>query len=116
MISQASRALRLQPMRDMRKVDRDQVDVRTVMRRLRGREYDARIVNLSTHGFMVRVEQPFEPGEQVIISLPEIGEVMARVAWSLGGRTGGQFLVPIRPDRYAELLKEAQRPRPLWSV
>ena len=116
MISQASRAMRLQPTRDMRKVDRDQVDLRTVMRRLRGREYDARVVNLSTHGFMVRVEQSFETGEQVIISLPKVGEVVARVAWSLGGRTGGQFVVPIAADRYAELIAEVRRPRSLWSV
>ena len=60
---------------------------------------DGRIVNLSTHGFMVHIDGEFEQGEQILMDLPVVGETMAKVAWALGGRIGGQFVIPIQPGR-----------------
>lgn len=104
------------PWRNLRKVDRDEVDFGTVMRRPGGRAIDARVVNISTHGLMIRAEGAFQPGDQLSITLPIIGEITAKVAWALGGRLGGQFLAPIDQSRYAELLKNAYRPRMSWPA
>jgi len=104
------------PWRNLRKVDRDEVDFSTTMRRPGGRDIDARVVNISTHGFMIRAEGAFQPGDPLHITLPVVGEVMAKVAWALGGRLGGQFTTPIDQPRYAELLKKAYRPRMSWPA
>ena len=105
------------PWRDMRKVDRDEVDFTAPLRRLKGRPMDARIVNLSTHGFMIRIDGEFDQGEQILVDLPVVGETMAKVAWALGGRIGGQFVIPIQPGRYTELLvAAAARPRLRWPA
>jgi proline racemase len=115
MISQAGRSKpRHDPWRELRQIDRDEVDFGTMMRRPGSRGLDARVVNLSSHGFMVRTEEAFQQGEQVSIKLPVLGEVTAKIAWALGGRVGGQFLTPVDPARYAEMLKKAYRPRLSW--
>jgi len=107
MISRGSRSLPHDPWREIRNVERDQVDFQITLRRPKGRPMDARMVDLSTHGFMVRIGGPFEQNEQILINLPVIGEVAARVAWALGGRVGGQLCVPIPKPRYEELLAAA---------
>ena len=105
------------PWREMRIVQRDEVDFCTPMRRPKGPAKDARVVNLSTHGFMVRSDDEFEQGERILVDLPVVGETMAKVAWALGGRVGGQFVIPIPPGRYAELLAAAAaRPRLRWPA
>jgi hypothetical protein len=105
------------PWRDMRKVERDEVDFNATLRRLKGRPMDAHVVNLSTHGFMIRIDGEFEQGEQILVDLPVVGETMAKVAWALGGRIGGQFFIPIQPGRYTELLvAAAARPRLRWPA
>jgi hypothetical protein len=95
------------PWRNVRKVERDQVDFHATLRRPGGSAMDARVVDLSPRGFMVRIDGPFEPEERVLIDLPVVGEVTARVAWALGGRLGGQLLVPIPKPDYDELLATA---------
>jgi hypothetical protein len=99
-----------------RKIDRDEVDFGTTMRRSGGRDLDARVVNLSSHGFMVRTEGALEIGDLVTIALPIVGETAAKIVWALGGRVGGQFVTPIEQTRYAELIKKAYKPRLSWPA
>lgn len=105
------------PWIELRQVQRDEVDFCVMMRRPKGRGMDARVVNLSTHGFMIRIDDAFEQGENVVIDLPVVGERLAKIAWALGGRVGGQFIVPVQPGLYAELLEAAAaRPRLRWPA
>lgn len=88
-----------------------------MMHRPVGRNIDARVVNISTHGFMARADGEFTPGEHFVIDLPVVGERLAKIAWALGGRVGGQFIVPIVSSRYSELLAAAtSRPRQRWPA
>jgi hypothetical protein len=102
---------------ELRQVRRDEVDFCVMMRRPNGQGMDARVVNISTHGFMARADGTFQQGEHVVIDLPAVGERLAKVAWALGGRVGGQFIVPIEARRYSELLAAAaSRPRLRWPA
>ena len=102
---------------ELRQVRRDDVDFCTMLRRPKERGIDSRVVNLSTHGFMIRTDGKFEQGEHVLIDLPVVGETLAKVAWALGGRIGGQFVAPLAPDSYHELLAAiAALPRQRWPA
>lgn len=102
---------------ELRQVRRDEVDFCTMLRRPGRRGVDARVVNLSTHGFMIRADGAFEQGEHLLIDLPVVGDTLAKVAWALGGRIGGQFVTPIAPGRYTELLATAAAlPRRRWPA
>lgn len=117
MVSQNYRKIPHDQWIELRQVRRDDVDFCTMLRRPKGRGLDARVVNLSTHGFMLRVDGKFEPGEHLLIALPVVGDALAKVAWSLGGRIGGQFVAPLAQDRYTELLAAiAALPRQRWPA
>ena len=103
--------------RDMRELERDEVDFCAAMRRPGGGRLDARVVNISSRGFMVRIDGIFQEGEPVLIDLPVVGEVRAKVAWALGGRMGAQLAAPIGPEDYLRVLAvAATRPRPRWPA
>ena len=65
---------------------------------------DARLINLSSHGFMAETEALIEPGSRVWLKLPGIARANAVVVWSRGGRIGGEFAEPVDP---LKVLQEA---------
>ena len=58
---------------------------------------DARLVNLSSRGFMAQTAAQFEPGSRVWLTLPGTGRVNALVVWTRGDRLGGEFAEPVDP-------------------
>lgn len=51
----------------------------------------ARLVNISSRGFMARSNALIDPGTRVWLTLPGLPRVSAMVIWAKGGRLGGEF-------------------------
>jgi len=58
---------------------------------------DARLVNISSRGFMAECSVPIEKGARVWLNLDGLRPIYARVIWSIDGRLGGEFTRPIDP-------------------
>lgn len=58
---------------------------------------EARLINISSRGFMAETEADIAKGARVWLTLPDGSKVTALVIWSKGGRLGGQFSEPIDP-------------------
>ena len=89
---------------DERSVDRDEVHHRTRATHADGRTLQLLVVNISPHGFMARCEAPVGENDRLKVLLPGVGQVPARVRWSLGGRIGCQFDTAMPLAHYYELL------------
>jgi hypothetical protein len=89
---------------ELRRAERDEVFLRTTIAHAGRRNIEAHLVNISALGFMVRTIVPIAVGEQVLIVLPIVGEVGARVAWSMAGRIGAEFAEPFSAAEYPRLL------------
>ena len=58
---------------------------------------EARLVNLSSRGFMAETHALVRPGTRIWLTLPAAGRVNALVHWAMNGRLGGEFAQPIDP-------------------
>jgi hypothetical protein len=58
---------------------------------------DARLVNISSNGFMAETNADLEAGMRVWLTLPGMKRVNALIIWTNNGRLGGQFAEPIDP-------------------
>lgn len=70
-----------------------------------GRSATVTLVNISADGLLMRHDQQISDGAMLTISLPVIGKIKAIAIWSLGGRSGVNFLETIRVEDYAHLLR-----------
>lgn len=58
---------------------------------------DARLLNISSHGFMAETDAEIEADTRVWVTLPGGTRANALVIWARGARLGGEFLAPIDP-------------------
>lgn len=58
---------------------------------------DARLINLSSRGFMAETDALIDTGSRVWLTLPGLSRVNALVLWARNGRIGGEFATPIDP-------------------
>ena len=65
---------------------------------------DARLINLSSHGFMAETEALIETGSRVWLKLPGMARANALVLWTRSGRIGGEFADPIDPLKVFQAL------------
>jgi PilZ domain len=70
-----------------------------------GRQELCTCVNISADGLLMRFERGLDVGDMVILRMPIVGRIAARVIWSLGGKTGVQFDRMIPVQDYLPLLK-----------
>ena len=77
---------------------RHPVDVEATMRQLGENGVEARILNISEHGFMAESEGAFEIGSRVWLLLPGRERANAEVKWVAGDRIGAEFAEPISLD------------------
>jgi len=101
---------------ELRRAPRDEVALPTRMFTQDNRASDVLLVNISTHGFMVR-EYGQTPKDSIVrLALPRLGQVSARVVWSLGGRVGAEFIRPIDDYAYMAMLNAARAKRQRWPM
>ena len=58
---------------------------------------EARLINLSSRGFMAETRAIAKVGSRVWVTLPGGTRANALVKWASGGRLGGEFAAPIDP-------------------
>lgn len=65
--------------------------------------------DVSTTGLMAHIDEPIALGCTVCIAMPGMGDVEARVRWTVGARVGVRFAEPIDVDRCrAEMMRLAE--------
>ena len=57
----------------------------------------ARLINLSSHGFMAETAALISPGSRVWLTLPGATRVNALIVWARDGRVGGEFAGTVDP-------------------
>lgn len=80
-----------------RRSQRQSLDVETTVRELGSPGVDAKVLNLSAHGFMASSDGSFTPGTRVWLLLPGQPRANAVVRWADRGRFGAEFAAPIDP-------------------
>ncbi|HEY0446943.1 MAG TPA: PilZ domain-containing protein [Allosphingosinicella sp.] len=93
-----------------RREPRLEVSAAIPMRELGAMAVDARLVNISSNGFMAETNADIGAGSRVWLTLPGVKRVNALVVWTNNGRLGGQFAEPIDPLKVFQALgKNAPR-------
>jgi PilZ domain len=90
-----------------RRESRAPVAAEIPLRQLGDSAVDARLVNISSRGFMAETKAEIEAGSRIWLILPGPGRVNALVVWARSGRIGGEFSAPIDPLSVFEALGHA---------
>lgn len=80
---------------DRRRSSRRPVDIGARVRELGTTGVEARIVNISEHGFMAESNTSFDIGTRVWLMLPGRDRANAVVKWVAGDKIGAEFAEPI---------------------
>ncbi len=80
------------------------IEAEVPLRELGHESVDARLINLSSRGFMAETEALIEPGSRVWLKLPGMSRANALVVWTNSGRIGGEFASPIDPLKVFQAL------------
>jgi|SRR5689334_6280647 hypothetical protein len=80
---------------ERRQLPRVPVDLEAKMRELGASGVEAKVVNISEHGFMAIAEGRFEVGSRVWLMLPGRGRANAVVKWTAGDKIGAEFAEPL---------------------
>ena len=86
---------------DRRRSIRVPVELDVTMRELGETGVEAKVLNISDHGFMAQSEGHFEIGTRVWLILPGRERANAVVKWVAGDRIGAEFAEPISMDGLA---------------
>ena len=91
-----------------RREPRVEVSAEVPLRELGATAVDARLINISSHGFMAETKEDISAGSRVWLTLPGSARVNALVVWAQGARIGGEFAEPIDPLKVFQALGEDQ--------
>lgn len=80
-----------------RREPRTDVSAGVPVRQLGQSAVEARLLNISSRGFMAETRAHIDPGARLWLLLPGAGRVNALVRWSRNGRIGGELTEPIDP-------------------
>ena len=89
---------------ETRSEPRDEVMHRTRAADSAGTELRLTLVNVSPSGLMARCDGDLDAGERLHVRMPIVGDILAHVRWSLGGRIGCELDAPVPLTHYHELL------------
>lgn len=98
---------------ELRRSSRQSVDLHIIGEHLTHGDMKVHITNISMHGFMLSgaSEGTIAFGDRMIVRLPVIGRIEAYCMWLTADRAGFQFERVIRPDDFAEFIKQSQTAR-----
>jgi hypothetical protein len=80
---------------DRRQSTRYTIDLDARVRELGANGIEARVLNISEHGFMAQADGCFEVGSRVWLMLPGRERANAVVKWTAGDKLGAEFAAPI---------------------
>ena len=75
------------------------VELEAKMRALGASGVEARILNISPHGFMAVADGRFEVGARVWLIMPGRERANAVVKWTVGDKIGAEFSEPLALER-----------------
>jgi hypothetical protein len=87
---------------DRRAASRLPVELEAKMRELGASGVEARVLNISEHGFMAVSDGRFEVGSRVWLMLPGRERANAVVKWTAGDKIGAEFAEPIAIEGLTE--------------
>ena len=80
---------------ERRRFPRVPVELEAKMRELGASGVEAKVVNISEHGFMAVADGHFEVGSRVWLMLPGRERANAVVRWAVGDKIGAEFSEPM---------------------
>ena len=80
---------------ERRRYTRHPVELEAKMRELGASGVEAKVLNISEHGFMAVAEARFEVGARVWLMLPGRERANAVVKWIAGDKIGAEFAEPV---------------------
>lgn len=80
---------------ERRRFTRVPVELEAKMRELGANGVEAKVLNISEHGFMAVAEGQFEVGSRVWLMLPGRERANAVVKWTVGDKIGAEFAEPM---------------------
>lgn len=83
---------------DRRRLSRVPVDLDARVRELGTNGIEAKVLNISEHGFMAEASGHFEVGSRVWLMLPGRDRANAVIKWTAGDKLGAEFAEPISID------------------
>lgn len=89
---------------EKRRAAREAVSIRATLHEPGKDGHEIIVGNLSPFGFMAISPQGYREGTLVRLDLPLIGEVNARIVWSLSDRIGAEFIRPFDVRGYRQML------------
>jgi len=89
---------------EKRRAARDAVSIRAALHEPGEDSHEILVGNLSPFGFMAISPTAYREGTLVRLNLPLIGEVNARIVWSLSDRIGAEFIRPFDANGYRQKL------------
>ena len=92
---------------ESRREPRLPVEAEVGMRELGQAAVDAKLVNLSSRGFMAETTALISPGARVWLTLPGPTRVNALVVWARNGRIGGEFAEVVDPLQVLQAVGKA---------
>ncbi|MFN2259315.1 MAG: PilZ domain-containing protein [Parasphingopyxis sp.] len=96
---------------EKRRAERDAVSIRAMLHEPGEDGHEIMVGNLSPFGFMAVSPTQYREGTLVRLQLPLIGEVNARIVWSLSDRVGAEFIRPFDARGYREMLDSTPNPQ-----
>lgn len=101
---------------DNRLLDRDRVCLETIITDGSGKQASVRLVDISPGGFHARADLDLRKHQIIRVILPLVGDVRARVMWSLIGCFGAQFFDSVGEREYPRLLATIKTGRHDWQI
>ena len=86
---------------ERRRIERLPVEIDVRMRELGDSGVEAKILNISEHGFMAESDGRFEVGARIWLILPGRERANAVIKWTVGDKIGGEFAEPLPLDGFA---------------
>jgi hypothetical protein len=83
---------------DRRRSSRLPVELEAKMRELGASGVEAKVLNISTHGFMAVAEGRFDVGARIWLMLPGRERANAVIKWTVGEKIGAEFAEPLALD------------------
>jgi hypothetical protein len=78
------------------------VELEAKMRELGASGVEAKVLNISEHGFMAESEGRFEVGSRVWLMLPGRERANAVIKWTAGDKIGAEFAEPVSLDGFRD--------------